>query len=159
MEPKIVTVNDRMLVGMKIKTSLSNNKTGELWQRFMPRRNEIVNGLTSRYFSIQTYDPDLSIEEFNQNTIIEKWAAVEVTAYDIIPKDMAKRKLKGGLYAVFIHKGPVTTFQTTMQYILKNWLPNAGYALDDRDIFEILDEKYLGPMHPDSEEEVWIPIK
>ena len=34
---------------------------------------------------------------------------------------------------------------------------NAKKKKDQRPQFEIMTEKYLGPDHPDSEEEVWIP--
>jgi AraC family transcriptional regulator len=66
--------------------------------------------------------------------------------------------LKGGLYAVFLHKGAASTGQKTFQYIFEMWLPNSGYLLDNRPHFEILGAKYKNE-DPNSEEEVWIPIK
>ncbi|MEP7234441.1 MAG: GyrI-like domain-containing protein, partial [Ignavibacteriota bacterium] len=46
----------------------------------------------------------------------------------------------------------------TFQYILRTWVPNSNYELDDRPHFEILGEKYKKD-DPSSEEEIWIPIK
>ncbi len=158
MKPEIITFEDRKLIGMKIHTTMANDQTVALWQKFMPRRHEILNKLNNSYFSVQAYDPELTMHNFTEHTVLEKWAAIEVESFNSIPNDMEKRVLTGGKYAVFIHKGPVATFQQTMQYILGVWLPDSEFQLDKRDIFEILGEKYLGPTHPDSEEEVWIPI-
>ena len=54
MQPRIETLTERKLIGKRITMSLSNNKTGELWRIFMPRRREISNKLTSEMFSSYT---------------------------------------------------------------------------------------------------------
>jgi AraC family transcriptional regulator len=66
--------------------------------------------------------------------------------------------LKGGLYAVFQHKGGPATGFKTFSYIFGTWLPASDYVLDARPHFELLGEKYNGS-EPDSEEEIWIPVK
>jgi AraC family transcriptional regulator len=66
--------------------------------------------------------------------------------------------LTSGLYAVFQYKGTANEAAGTFQYILGTWLPNSEYTLDSRPHFEILGEKYKNN-DPDSEEEIWIPIK
>jgi AraC family transcriptional regulator len=66
--------------------------------------------------------------------------------------------LTGGLYAVFIHKGSASAGPKTFQYIFGTWIPNSIYDVDNRPHFEILGNKYKNE-DPDSEEEVWIPIK
>jgi AraC family transcriptional regulator len=43
-------------------------------------------------------------------------------------------------------------------YIFNTWLPQSNYQLAPRPHFEILGEKYKNN-HPDSEEEIWIPIQ
>jgi AraC family transcriptional regulator len=67
-------------------------------------------------------------------------------------------ELPAGLYAVFLHRGPASEGQRTFQYIMGTWLPASGYELDSRPHFELLGEKYKNDL-PDSEEEIWIPIK
>jgi hypothetical protein len=88
MEPRIETVTPKSLVGKRMKMSLSNNKTGELWRRFIPRRREIQNNLTSEMFSMQVYDQSVRLGNLNQE--FEKWAAVEVTDFDTIPDGSEK---------------------------------------------------------------------
>ncbi len=84
-----------------------------------------------------------------------KWATVEVTDFDKIPKGMEGFTLPGGLYAVFPHRVMDTDI---FQYIYTTWLPNSTYSLDDRPHFELLGEKYKNN-DPDSEEEIWIPVR
>jgi AraC family transcriptional regulator len=98
------------------------------------------------------------MEKFNPYALFEKWAAIEVPDFEIIPVEMETFVLTGGLYAVFVHKGAASTGPETFRYIFGTWLPNSGYSLGNRPHFEILGDKYKNE-DPDSEEEVWIPIK
>jgi AraC family transcriptional regulator len=154
MTPRIEILPEKKSIGKRITTSLANNKTSELWQSFMPRRTEIQNTITSDLFAIQIYDATY-FEAFNPNTVFEKWATLEVTDFDNIPAEMESFTLSGGLYAVFEHKGHSTAI---FDYIFSNWIPNSKYDLDHRPHFEILGVKYKKE-DPNSEEEIWIPIK
>ncbi len=157
MEPKIAKMETKYLIGMHMVMSISNNKTPELWQKFMPRRKEVKNRLNSEYISMQVFEKNME-NRFAPETVFEKWAVVEVSEIEDIPEGMEKYKLSGGEYAVFIHKGPATTFPKTMQYIFGTWFPESKYEFDDRENFEVLTENY-NPMDPEASEEVWIPIK
>ena len=157
MTPRIETLTEKKLVGKRMKMTLADNKTGELWRSFMPRRKEIKN-ITSDLISMQVYDPSLDFKNFNLNTPFEKWAAIEVAVFDTIPAEMESFTLVGGLYAVFLHKGPASAGAKTFQYIFGTWLPSSQYLLDNRPHFELLGAKYKNE-DPGSEEEFWIPIK
>jgi AraC family transcriptional regulator len=158
MEPRIETISSKKVIGQRIRTSLSNNKTFKLWKGFMPRWNEIKNRATTDLLSIQVYYKSIDFSDFTPDTEIEKWAAAEVLSFDNIPDGMEPFVLDGGLYAVFIYKGNPDNFQEMFLYIFGTWLPASGYELDKRPHFEILGNKYKHN-HPDSEEEIWIPIK
>ena len=158
MEPRIEMLSEKKLVGKSIKMSLENNKTTQLWKSFMSNRQSINNIVNSDLYSIQIYDNTLNFKGFNLATKFDKWAAIEVDSFDLIPNGMKAYSLKSGLYAVFVHKGPTSEFQKTFQYIFGQWLPFSDYILDKRAHFELLGEKYKNNS-PDSEEEVWIPIK
>ena len=154
--PRIESSGERKLIGKRMRMSLANNKTGELWRSFAPRRSEIINNLTLDLISMQVYGPT-HFEEFKPTNEFEKWATVEVTDFDKVPGDMETFTLHEGLYAVFDYKGS-SSDPTIFQYIFGTWLPNSGYVLDDRPHFEILGDKYKNN-DPTSEEEIWIPIK
>ncbi len=135
--------------------SLSNSKTGELWRSFMPRRREIRIKLTSELISMQVYgqspDPGNLKHEF------EKWAAIEVSDFETVPDGMETFVLTDGLYAVFQYRGSSADTRI-FQYIFGDWLPNSDYLSDNRPHFEILGDKYKNE-DPNSEEEIWIPIR
>lgn len=158
MKPEIRTLATKKLIGKKLEMSYINNRTGELWRGFMPRRKQISNNIGSELYSMQIYNGIFDFQNFNPNDSFTKWAAIEVTDFEQIPEEMETYILTGGLYAVFTHKGSSLDFQRTFQYIFGVWLPNSDYQIDDREHFELLGEKYKNES-PDSEEEIWIPIK
>ncbi|MCE9539636.1 MAG: GyrI-like domain-containing protein [Bacteroidetes bacterium] len=155
MQPRIVTLTQKIFVGKKLIMTFFNNQTFKLWQSFMPRRKEIKNNLTAELFSLQVYDGPLRPEDLNQK--FEKWAIVEVSDFDNVPNEMETFTLHDGLYAVFNYKG-LNTDDKIFIYIFDTWLPNSNYLLDDRPHFEILGDKYKNG-DPNSEEEIWVPIK
>ena len=158
MEPKIEDIAARKLVGMRIAATISFDDTARLWKEFVSRQSEIKNKKDSGYYSLQVYPENLNIDEFTESTTFERWAAVEVSAFESVPKGMEQKLLAGGAYAVFTHTGPVKTFVETSNYIYSEWLPASGYELDARAHFERLGDRYYGPEHPDSEEEIWVPV-
>jgi len=158
MKPRIEIIAEKKIIGKRIRTSLSNNKTFELWHSFMPRRMEIKNRVTTDLLSISVYDKFMDFENFNPHAEFEKWAAAEVTDFDTVPDGMESFTLESGLYAVFIHKGAASDGPKTFQYIFGTWLPNSEYIIDTRPHFEILGSKYKNN-DPDSEEEIWVPVK
>lgn len=157
MQSQIKTITPKKLVGQSLTMTFATNKTSELWRGFVPRRKEITNTVSSDLFSIQVYDESFNFKNFNPNASFVKWAAVEVSNFDSVPEGMETFTLPGGLYAVFFYKGLNTDTQI-FQYIYGTWIPDSEYELDNRPHFEILGEKYKNN-DPDSEEEIWIPIK
>ncbi len=155
-EPRIEILQPKKLVGKQVKTSLVDDKTVSLWQDFMPRRKEILHVSGIELYSLRIYEADY-FTRYQPYTLFEKWAAVEVSVYESIPQEMERFDLQGGLYAVFPYKG-LNTDGAIFQYIYTDWLPNSEYILDySRPHFEVLGEKYKNN-HPDSEEDIWIPI-
>lgn len=158
MEPRIELLAKKKIVGKRIRMSFSDNRTYELWRSFMPKLNEIKNRINSDLISMQVYDKLPDFINFNPAMKFDKWATAEVDDFSDVPGEMETFMLSGGLYAVFNFKGSSAEAQKVFQYIFGTWLPRSGYALDDRPNFEILGEKYKNN-DPDSEEEIWIPIK
>jgi AraC family transcriptional regulator len=156
MQPRIETLIEKRLIGKRMKMSFSNNKTGQLWQSFMPRRKEIKNNVSSELFSVEVY-PSSFFNDFTPEKEFDKWAAIEVSNYDSIPSEMETLTIPSGMYAVFLHKGPASEGHKTYQDIFETWLPNSDFLIDNRPHIAIMGEKYKGS-DPSSEEEIWIPI-
>jgi len=156
--PKIIEIVDKKLIGIGIQTSLIENKTLALWQKFKTKVTKVKNRSNTDFYSIQVYEDNFDMRKFTHTTIFEKWAAIEVESFENIPDCFAEFNLSSGLYAVFIHRGTPQEFPKTAAYIYGNWIPNSKYTLDNRPHFEILSENY-NPKDLNAEEEVWVPIK
>ncbi|MEO1054787.1 MAG: GyrI-like domain-containing protein [Bacteroidota bacterium] len=156
LNPRILTLKEKKLLGMSLKMSLVQNRTGELWSGFMPLRTTISDTVSEDKFSLQEYPVDY-FRQFSPNNEFVKWAAVEVSSYDNAPDKLERFILPGGLYAVFDYKG-LSSDTSIFQKIFSQWLPASEYDLDHRPHFEVLGSKYRNN-DPDSEEEIWIPIQ
>lgn len=156
MEPQIIKCDGKKLIGRKMTMSFADYRVGALWAQLMPRRREIQNPVSSELISMSIYSSD-HFRNFHPSNLFEKWAAVEVSAFDHIPEGFESYVLPGGLYAVFNYKG-LNTDHSIFEYIYGTWIPSSAYELDDRPHFEILGPKYKNN-DPESEEEIWIPIR
>ncbi len=154
---RIATLPEKKLVGNRMKMSFTHNTTGELWRSFMPIRNQISNPANTDLYSVEVYPPQF-FNPFDPSALFEKWAAMDVEDFHAVPKEMEMITIPGGLYAVFLHKGPASAGSITYNYIFETWLQNASYLLDYRPHFALMGEKYKQD-DPSSEEEIWIPIK
>ncbi|QSW90051.1 GyrI-like domain-containing protein [Flavobacterium endoglycinae] len=157
MEARIETLTEKKLLGRHIDMSFIENKTFELWSGFMPKKKEIKNIISDNLYSLEVFSTG-HFDNFDPSKIFQKWAAVEVSDYNDIAVGMETLVVPDGLYAVFVHYGPASNGHTTYHSIFTEWLPNSKYTVDDRPHFAVMDHKYKKD-DPDSEEEIWIPIK
>jgi AraC family transcriptional regulator len=157
MQPRIETSPEKKLIGKRIRMSIAQNRTQELWQGFMQRRNEISNTIGTDMYSMRVYSDAAYFSNFNPTAEFDKWAAIEVTDFGNVPDGFETLTIPEGLYAIFPYKGAPSAAGPFYQHIYATWLPASGYRLDNRPHFEIMGAKYKGE-HPDSEEDVWVPI-
>ncbi|WKN45916.1 GyrI-like domain-containing protein [Tunicatimonas pelagia] len=157
MKSRIEIIEEIKLVGKKVRMSVANNQTQELWQGFMPNRATIKNTIGTALYSVEVYDNLDFFEQFSPTQEFDKWAAVQVRNYESVSEDMEQLMIPAGLYAVFLYQGKASEAITAYQYIYGNWIPNSDYNLDDRPHFALMGEKYKND-DPTSEEEFWIPV-
>lgn len=156
-EPRIETLGEKRLIGLRTTASLAEPGTSELWRAFMPRRRELVGVVGNELYAVDVFPPGY-FAAFDPGAEFEKWAAVEVAGDQAVPGGLASLTLPSGLYAVFLHRGPASEGEATYRYIHETWLPASNYVLADRLHFAVMDERYRGE-DPDSEEEIWIPVE
>lgn len=140
------------IFGESIEMSLTDNKTHELWKGFMQKLKSL-NITSADKYSIAIYPNDY-YQNFSPNRRFEKWAGIKGNS----AKDNFIAIELQGKHAVFNYKGKPSEAAPFFQKILTETIPQNGLAIDNRPHFELLTEKYLGE-HPDSEEEIWIPVK
>ncbi len=155
--PRIELPKGMKFVGRHARMSLANDRTFELWNSFMPRRNEVGLRAGSELFSIGVYPP-LYFVNFDPSAEFEKWAAVRVTDVVSIPDGMETIASPEGAYAVFKYTGLPSDGGKAFDYIFGTWLPNSGYVLEERPHYAVMGEKYRNG-DPASEEELWLPVR
>lgn len=158
MNYRIAVCAEKKLIGKRLRMSLAANATFQLWSGFMPRRKEIKNNLSSDLISLQVYDASYDFVNFNLAAPFDKWALVEVSDFEIVPDGMETFVLPTGMYVVFDYKGAAKDAEPAFRFIFETWLPSSDFELDHRPHFEVLGANYKNN-DPDSEEEIWIPIK
>ncbi len=158
-EPDIKEISAIKLVGIKVSTSLADDKTSLLWQHFMKLRGGVENKVSENLFSVQVYGKNFMTGDFTTESVFQKCAAMEVESYDKVPKGIEALEIPEGKYAVFTHRGTAKEFADTSKFIFEKWLPKSGHRLANRPHFEVLGTNYKGPESPDSEENIWIPIE
>ena len=159
MNPKLVTTDDILIIGMRAQMSFQNinEETSKLARQFMPRRNEVKNRVDAYAFSLQNYD-NFNFKLFNPSITFEKWVGVEVSDASQIPDNMELLTIPKGNYLVFNYKGSAQGFPQFWQQLHGEWLPHSEFELDSRPHFEKLPEGY-NSMNPETEEAVWVPVK
>jgi AraC family transcriptional regulator len=155
MNPTIKIFPTTKFIGKNLSFTYANYRAFELWSSFMPHQKEIQNAIGTDLYNIQINPIGFS---FGLNEPFVKWAAVLVSNFDFVPERMETLEIKEGLYAVFQYKGDQSNAPTFFNAIYTEWLPASNYELDHRPQFEILGAKYK-TNDPNSEEEIWIPVK
>lgn len=158
MHPRIIYIQPKKLIGKRVRMSIVKDRTVELWQSFMPAKSEISNTINKLFYSVQVFDSEKYFDQFLPEAEFEKWAAVEVSDYNDIPGEMEALYIPDGLYAIFDYKGPANEAMPFFQYIFGTWLPSSDFTVDNRPHIALMGEKYRGN-DPDSEEEIWVPVK
>jgi AraC family transcriptional regulator len=157
MEPKIITIPAKFLVGVKAEMSLAKDRTPTLWQSFMPRRGEVANRSHHGFYSVQNYYPDTDFSKFTPLTLFEKWAAVEVYDHGEIPEGMEGMILPAGSYAVFNYHGTEANFHKTANLIYGKLIPESGLLIDRRPHFTLMPPDYKRAQI--NSEEIWVPVQ
>jgi AraC family transcriptional regulator len=156
MQPRIEMLSEKKLVGKRIRMSFADNQTAALWRSFMPLKKDIHNKTGTELYSLEVYPPGF-FDHFNPADTFDKWAAIPVNDFEMVPAGLETIILPSGLYAVFLHKGPASNGPETYRHIFETWLPGADVVLDQRPHFAVMGEKYQQDS-PSSEEEIWIPV-
>jgi AraC family transcriptional regulator len=89
---------------------------------------------------------------------IDYMSGVEVEDLGRTPKELARLRIPAQRYAVFTHKGHITTIRGTWKAIFCDWIPTSGCETVDAPSFERYDERF-DPHTGNGELEIWLPIR
>jgi len=157
-EPKILWVEEKALAGIRISTSLVENRDGEIWRPLRSRVTEFYERVGTDFYSVKVYDPEYHFSNLDPAAKFDKWAAIAVSKNSKLPEGFESLSIPAGQYAEFIHRGTPEMAQRTFGYIFGTWLPRSAFDLDDRPHFEILGNDW-SPFDESAQEAVLVPIK
>lgn len=161
MEPKkIIEKEEITLVGMvfygdpfKEQGGWSQeNEIGKLWKRFMAKKKTIENRVGTG-----AYEVHIEPEEYEETKNFYVFVGFKVEKLDKFPLEMFAKVLPATKYAVFTLKGKEITANWS-DMIYKEWLPKSGYEAH-KFLIEYYDERFKGTDNPESELDIYLPIK
>lgn len=158
--PAIVELPPIKLAGLRGETTLNDNRLPLLWQRFRAAMAEIPNKKeNARGFGVCEACHENTLYSMNNDILFTEVAGVEVDSFDGLPDRFVAKELPGGRYAVFTHRGTLQKLPQTFGYIWGTWFLSGGEEMDWREDFELYDRRFLGYDHPDSEIDLYIPVR
>lgn len=156
LSPKIMTVEEISIIGIRFNTTINGKETVAMWQKF---HGQIPHDLLSnKQYGVFEAVKDCTLQSFHADRESTAFIGVETPENYPVPEHMLSKKLCGGKYAVFTHKGTVDTLIQTYQYIWGVWFPKSGFQIADRDDFECYTERFAGADHDKSEIDIYFPI-
>lgn len=160
-EPKIRECAAFHCIGLQGTTKIINNQLYNLWDCFLKRINQ-VEAITKPlvYFEIHPFEDHENTSVYTEETVFSKIASIQVSTLDEVPDGMIARTVPEGKYAVFTHRGSIANIQMSYDYIWGTWFARSGHLINERDDFERYDEqRFKGVYHPETEVDIYIPIK
>jgi AraC family transcriptional regulator len=157
LKPQYVTLAETKLVAKCLSMSFAEDRTRELWKEFVPLIETISTRVDNDKYSVQIFPDQDFFQNFDPINNFNKYAGVKVDQYSKMPQGLDELIIPQGEYAVFDYIGKPSEAAETYRYIYYKWLPESGYALDDRPHLAIMGDKYKGECN-DSEEQLLIPI-
>ena len=152
MTVEIVQLKKTTLIGLGLHdlAPADAGRIGPLWERFLPRMMEVETTDPER-----AYGANLPRSEERFDYL----AGVAVMPQTKPPEGMTRVEIPGGRYARFVHRGPVSTFMTTIEKVFGEWLPAAGLGHGPGPLLEVYGPRFKGPHDPDSEFDYLVPVK
>lgn len=159
--PTIVELPDIRAAGLRGSTTLNDNVLPSLWAAFNASASQIPHRTPGgRGFGIcEAADNGHTLYTMNGDMLFTEVAAVEVDSFDGLPSPFIPKTLKAGRYAVFTHIGSLSLLAESFSYIWGTWFLVTNEKLDEREDFELYDQRFLGYDNPDSRIDLYIPIK
>jgi AraC family transcriptional regulator len=158
--PQIVTMPEIKVAGIRGETTLSDIKLRELWNQVNHMHRDIPHLVEGgRGFGICEACNENTLYTMNDWVLFTEVAGYEVDSFEDLPPQFVRKILPAGKYAVFTHRGSLRMLPQTFDYIWGTWFLTTDEELDWREDFELYDNRFLGYDHPDSEIDLYIPIR
>jgi len=155
MQPQLISIEQSNAVGITAEISPENamKVIPDLWQIFRANMQKITGLANAQRIAVID-----AIEGESPTARLEYLAGAVWEDLDDLPDGFSIRTVEKGEYANFLHKGPVTKFAHTLNYIYGSWLPNSGRERAEGPEFALYG-KTFNPHAADAEVQIYIPLK
>ncbi len=157
LSPEIITIPPVHVMGIRFKTTVNGNESIAMWRQFNTQVPPDL--LSNKRYGIFEAGETCSSDLFNMESKTMAFVGIEIPENYLIPIDMLRKKLFGGKYARFIHRGTIDALIQTYHYIWGVWFPRSGFELANRDDFECYTERFTGSNDENSEIDIYFPIE
>lgn len=158
--PKMVELPEIKVAGLRGETTLRDMRLKELWARANTLYPQIPNKTPNgRGFGICEACHENTLYTMNDDVMFTEVAGAEVDSFEGLTEPFVQKVIPGGRYAVFTHRGTLRMLRQTFAYIWGTWLLTTQEEMDGREDFELYDHRFLGYDHPDSEVDLYIPVR
>jgi AraC family transcriptional regulator len=134
------------------------NQIGRLWNRFnilWDKGGEWKEHVVDRGVA---YEVHVEPEEYPETKEFYVMVGVQVEAVEPLPLELSLKVLPPTAYAAFTLKGSEIT-SNWPERIYREWLPNSAYEEAHKFTVERYGPNFKGMDDPESEMEVWVPIR
>lgn len=151
MQPTLIERPAFTVVGMQAIFREGEDGYAELWQRFIPRENEV----TGRIDPVVSYGVCIP----QAGGTLRYITGFEVGEDAFVPEGMTRFQVPAQRYAVFTHTGTAPQISATFQAIFDHLLADHGLQAENGIDLERYDARFDDPFNPASQMELYIPIR
>jgi AraC family transcriptional regulator len=155
-KPEIVELEGIHLVGLSFYYDFATNKN-DLTEQYNYLVS-CVSKLEGVKQPIKMYQMQYWFDNQKSDSVYF-FIAVEAEKNCQLPIQLISKTIPAGKYLKFYHKGLANQVSKTYDYIYREWLPRTEYQLPFNYNFEYYGKESLGPYHPDSISEIYIPVR
>ena len=149
--PRFESAAEFLVAGIAARYSMGGDPgIPQQWQQFAPHIGQVPGQVGMNTYGVMS--------EFDDGGKYSYLAGVEVQQADHLPAQLQTVRIPARRYAVFTHRGHVTTISTTFGAIYRQWLPQSGFRAADAPSFERYDQRF-NPMTGMGEVECWLPLE
>lgn len=153
--PKIMTLSELNISGLKCSTNIQENIIPRLWMEYQKIYHKIPNKLSvDRCIGVCL---PVRKSYLNENVYFDYIAGHEVGEFGLTTDFLFDYTVKSQKYAVFTHRGALNTLGLTYGYVYGIWANETDLKIVEGDTLEIYDQRF-NYGKKDSEMEILIPV-
>lgn len=160
-DPAIVILSPVIIMGFRFETTAAGDSCAPMWETFSRclSANADKELLIHNQYCVFEGGETCASDVFSADSKASAFIGIEVSENTPLLPGMEIKKLTGGKYARFVHRGATDTLIETYRYIWGVWFPKSGCELSSHDDLECYTERFLGAYDENSEIDLYFPVR